>query len=220
MRDEVAVAGLPGADTSFSLQFDGSQPSLCMSIEGRTVRRRRVFAIVCLISSVCLVASLFVVPVLKPDPCKQRLSITDGFRVGLMQHLGGEVGSITFFNDPYGPYCGSIISFSDGKGNEVFADGSVGRTDRRLCWHIGPYGVLSRRVVNSSRAVIFRQKCCDMPGVYFRYFRWTHETSWTLTVSMWYAVALFACPPALWAILRLKKGMRKSAATEASQSAI
>jgi hypothetical protein len=39
----------------------------------------------------------------------------------------------------------------------------------------------------------------DFPGVYYRYFfRSSAHTTWSLMVSLWYPIVLFAILPALW----------------------
>jgi hypothetical protein len=47
------------------------------------------------------------------------------------------------------------------------------------------------------RAVYFG----DTAGVYYRYFRWTDSSLWTLMVLIWYPAALFAILPA-WSWFR------------------
>ncbi|MEX0702389.1 MAG: hypothetical protein WD069_09865 [Planctomycetales bacterium] len=37
----------------------------------------------------------------------------------------------------------------------------------------------------------------DSWGIYYRYFQWPESTLWTLMVSLWYAVAVFAIMPSV-----------------------
>ena len=43
----------------------------------------------------------------------------------------------------------------------------------------------------------------DTAGIYYRYFRWSGATLWTLMLSLWYPIALFAILPLLWWVFRL-----------------
>ena len=45
---------------------------------------------------------------------------------------------------------------------------------------------------------ISQKSSLDFPGVYYRYFRFPAHTTWSLMVSLWYPIVLFAIPPALW----------------------
>lgn len=40
-----------------------------------------------------------------------------------------------------------------------------------------------------------RKRYFDMPGVYYRYFRWSDATLWTFMLSLWYPIVLFAILP-------------------------
>jgi hypothetical protein len=44
----------------------------------------------------------------------------------------------------------------------------------------------------------------DTAGIYYRYFRWTNATLWTLMVSLWYFAALFAVLPTCYWFSRLR----------------
>ena len=52
----------------------------------------------------------------------------------------------------------------------------------------------------------------DTLGVYFRYFRWTDSTLWTLTVSFLWPLAIFGLPSALWIFVwwHRRKQVRRS----------
>jgi hypothetical protein len=80
---------------------------------------------------------------------------------------------LIFFNDAeYGPYRGSTIALVDDGGNTYPRD-------------FKPSGF------------------GDVAGVYYRHFVWTNtnDTLWTLMVSLWYPIVLFAALPG-WAIVR------------------
>lgn len=78
---------------------------------------------------------------------------------------------IVFFNDPDGPYSGSIIGFVDSEGN------------------VHP-------------PLIREEGFGDSWGIYYRYFQWADAKLWTLMVSLWYPLAVFAIPPATRCIVR------------------
>jgi hypothetical protein len=70
---------------------------------------------------------------------------------------------LAIFNDPIGPYLGSIVGLegTDSPKSEV------------------AFG--------------------DFAGIYYRYFLFEDgETNWTLMVSLWYPLVLFACLPTIW----------------------
>jgi hypothetical protein len=92
----------------------------------------------------------------------QYVSLTKSAHVGVWG-LGCD-SRIVFFNDPDGPYCGSIIGLVDSEGN------------------VHP--------------PLVRQRAFgDSWGIYYRYFRWSNATLWTLMVSLWYPLAMFAVMP-------------------------
>lgn len=39
-------------------------------------------------------------------------------------------------------------------------------------------------------------------GIYYRYFQWSDATLWTLAVTLWYPIAIFAITPLLYALVR------------------
>jgi hypothetical protein len=50
----------------------------------------------------------------------------------------------------------------------------------------------------------------DSWGIYYRYFRWSDSTLWTLMVSLWYAISLFAIVPGI----RLMRRTSRISATD------
>ncbi|MCA8988131.1 MAG: hypothetical protein KDA78_10840 [Planctomycetaceae bacterium] len=43
--------------------------------------------------------------------------------------------------------------------------------------------------------LIHEQSFGDSWGIYYRYFQWSDSTLWTLTVTLWYPIVLFAILP-------------------------
>jgi hypothetical protein len=52
----------------------------------------------------------------------------------------------------------------------------------------------------------------DAWGVYYRYFQWPDRTLWTLSVSLWYPIVLFAMLPALRLLLYTRRSRAEDAA--------
>ncbi len=48
---------------------------------------------------------------------------------------------------------------------------------------------------NANPPVQLRQAFGDSWGIYYRHFQWSDSTLWTLTVTLWYSIALFAIMP-------------------------
>ena len=133
--------------------------------------KHRVLAIITWISAIALIATLVVAAA----------SVwLDPWRYRLSFGNDFHVGvwsawgpRLVFFNDAeYGPYLGSTIALVDEQGN-----------------------VYPRDLKQSSFG--------DVAGVYYRHFVWTNtnDTLWTLMVSLWYPIVLFAALPGC-AILR------------------
>lgn len=108
-------------------------------------------------------------------PRDHHLSVTDRF------HLGVWGSRLVVFSSDSGPYCGSIIAIVDEDGNEYPP------RIRESMWG-------------------------DRLGIYWRYFRWKDGTwgmsdpvLWTLMVSLWYPILLFAVLPAVWGYRRRRE---------------
>jgi hypothetical protein len=107
------------------------------------------------------------------DPRDHHLSLGPSLHVGLTK--GGDFASrVAFFCDgECGPFRGSVVALADSKGN-VYPP---------FKQHRG-FG--------------------DDGGIYYRYFEWDdycgtgHLIHWTLTVSLWYPIVLFAVFPVIW----------------------
>ena len=134
----------------------------------------------CLVSTVLLVATVFLMPLSwVANPRLHHVSLTDTLHVGLCCRGLGDLdpgGCLVFFNDSLrGPYQGGLIAIRIG--------GAV-------------YGGPDHEVT------------ADWYGVAHRYFRWPDYVVWTLMVRLFYPVLLFSVLPAMWLIPRLVKGHR------------
>lgn len=138
----------------------------------------RIFTIASCISAALLgVALLLSIATCIFNPWEHRVTLTDQFYVGVWRGFSGDtLGRIVLFNDAeYGPYRGSIIQFTDDAGNV--------------------HPEFERRIALG-----------DSFGVYYRYFRVpSGATLWTLMVSLWYPVALFAVLPTAWLWMRRRR---------------
>lgn len=103
------------------------------------------------------------------------ISLSNSFHIGVRPERWDSC--IVFYNDfDYGPYRGSIIALIDSKGNTH-----------------PPF----KRKVGIGETF----------GFYYRYFSWKDSTPtlWTLSLSLWYVLVLFAILPLgrlLWWTLR------------------
>lgn len=102
------------------------------------------------------------------------ISIADDFHIGVWSGFAGDtLGRLVLFSDTEsGPYHGSVIALRG-------ADGELSPPlDRQVKWG-------------------------DAYGIYYRYFRWSDGRSlWTLMVSLWYPLLLFAALPVVWVARR------------------
>jgi hypothetical protein len=168
---------------------------------------RRWFKTISLISGVFLGLTLgLTIAAFWLSPWKQHLTITDSFHIGLFRGLGGDlIGRITFFNDSeYGPYRGSIIGLVDEQGNLLY-EGGRAQPIRRFFWSVGDHGILCRTYVDERGEPVQKESSCDLPGIYYRRFEWSETVLWTLMVSFWYPLFLFALLPCLWVGLQLMR---------------
>jgi hypothetical protein len=132
------------------------------------------------------------------NPWKQRLTITDSFHIGLFRWFQNDlIGRIVFFNDSeYGPYEGSIIGLVDKEGNLLY-EGGRARPIPKHSWSIGDYGISNVDYVNEQGEPVLKKRACNFPGIYYRRFVWPDTSLWTLSVSFWYPLLLFALLPGL-----------------------
>jgi hypothetical protein len=134
---------------------------------------RRLFNVASFVSAVLAGGTLVLsLAMFVSSPWNHRVSLTNRFHVGVWSGFGGDtLGRLVIFNDDqYGPYRGSVVQIGDGKGN------AYPRFDREL-----------------ARG--------DSFGIYYRYFRESNGTTlWTLMVSLWYPLILFALLSAAWVV--------------------
>jgi hypothetical protein len=130
---------------------------------------RRLFPLVSAVSAAMAALTLLLSACsFRLDPRESRLSLGPACHIGVCQRIGGNsLGRLVLFSDgKYGPYRGSLIALSDGKG------GSMPPIDRRVSW-------------GDSCGIYFRYwRWANGPAV------------WTLTVSLWYPLLLSAVLPA------------------------
>jgi len=161
---------------------------------------RRYFTIISLISFVFLGFTLVLtIAAVWLNPWKQCLTITDSFHIGLFRWFqDGLIGRIVFFNDgENGPYEGSIIALVDEEGNLLYEDGRA-RPISKCFWTVGDYGFSNVDYVNEQDEPVLKRWACDFPGIYYQRIVWPDTRFWTLAVSFWYPLLLFALLPALW----------------------
>jgi hypothetical protein len=123
------------------------------------------------------------------NPLDHRLSFGEHLHFGICR-MGYHDPRLVVFNDPqYGPYSGSIIAI-------VGDDGNV-------------------------KPPLKESAFGDVAGVYYRHFAWVDSgnTLWTLMVSLWYPIGLFAILPAR-SVFRLLLSGGRSTSTPVTPSAL
>jgi hypothetical protein len=122
------------------------------------------------------------------------------FSIGIY-HCGISRGGIWFFNDEL-PYTGSIIGFEGQWGGKKTTD----RTDWSWVFK-QQYGIEQVSHIDESGQSAGMSRYGDFPGIYYRHFEWWRQTLpwWTLRVSLWYPITLFAMLPVWWSIRRLRR---------------
>ena len=120
------------------------------------------------------------------SPSEHCLSLTPSIHISVRRgSRDASPGRVVVFNDAeYGPYRGSIIEIVD--------------PDRKVN---PPPG--------------WKDAWADKLGVYYRCFcRRDGQTLWTLAVSLWYPLVVFAAPPAVWFVQRRKERSETSSFSE------
>lgn len=118
-------------------------------------------------------------------------------------HVRFYLGGLWFSSDEL-PYMGSIRHLSDEKGIP-YEKGRYAHEIRDGVWRIGEdYGFGRITYVGEQNEFVGRDICGDLPGIYYRHFVWWKEkdTEWTLMISLWYPILLFAIAPAFWIFRR------------------
>ncbi len=176
---------------------------------------RRYFTITALISCVFLGFTLLLtIASLWLNPWKQHLTITDSFHIGLFRwYQDALIGRIVFFNDgKYGPYEGSVIALVD---NEVKRT----RPIRKCFWSVGDYGISNVDYVNEQGEPVLKRRACDLPGIYYRRIVWPDTSLWTISVSLWYPMLLFALLPGFWTVCKFIQRRRYTNSADCQQPA-
>jgi hypothetical protein len=124
---------------------------------------------------------------------EHKLSPSESFHIGLGRPIDVPFGCITFFSDER-PYRGSIISLSTGE-----------KPTYKRIWYLWIYGFSREIYTDKSDRETEVMNCCDLPGIYYRYFRTPDSTHWTLTISIWLPLLLFSLLPCVQIWTWLKK---------------
>jgi hypothetical protein len=127
---------------------------------------------------------------------EHKLTLSEYFHIGLQRGSQHSVfGSIIFFNGEY-PYVGSIVRL---------ATREQPRSVRG--WYLSIHGLGHETYSNDLGIEIEAMYCCDLPGIYYRYFKLPSSTIWTLTISLWLPMVIFSLLPGIqiWRCRRKKE---------------
>jgi hypothetical protein len=108
-------------------------------------------------------------------------------------------GALWLFNYDL-PYTGSIIGIKGYWAGKRTTD----RTDWRWEWVANRYRIEQVSHIDDNGQSAGKERFCDGPGMYYRYFDWWNEKDslWTVAVSLWYPIALSTVLPGFWLINR------------------
>jgi hypothetical protein len=150
-------------------------------------KRRPIFTII----SVCLLAITLCFSVaswcydLYENP-EHKFVLSESFHIGFGRGSQHPVsGSITFFNGD-NPYAGSIIRLATRE-----------QPEKTLGWYLSIYGLGYKIYSTELGAKTEAMYCCDLPGIYYRYFRLPSSTIWTLTIGLWLPLTVFSLLPGI-----------------------
>jgi hypothetical protein len=109
------------------------------------------------------------------------------------------------------PYTGSSRYVADEQG-VLYEGGQHARVTRDRYWVVGGFGFVQKSYIGEKGEFVGRDRCSDLPGIYYRHFVWwKHEGPWwTLKVSLWYLILVSAILPAFWIIRRRELWFRKT----------
>ncbi len=163
-------------------------------------KRKKHFPIFTIISTLLLVFILFLsVASCHYDSIKSpeyKLTLSDSFHIELQRGNRYPIfGSLTFFNGER-PYSGSVVRLA------------TKEEPRKVRgWYLTIYGLGHEVYSNDMGEEITSMYCCDLPGVYYRYFNLPSSTIWTLTVGLWLPLIIFSFLPAVqfWKYRRKKR---------------
>lgn len=96
----------------------------------------------------------------------------------------------------------------------------MGQNPRLVLFSDGEYGLYSGSIIalvadgGKTAPRLKESSFGDVAGVYYRHFEWTDsgETLWTLEISLWYPILLFAILPAR-SVIRLIRSSGRSRST-------
>ena len=158
-------------------------------------------AVICCLLLICLAVSnqLFLTDfdsITRRAISHDSIAITSHFRCGISG------GGIWFFNLEC-PYSGSTRFIADEQG--IWYEGGHARETADWGWRAGGYGLSQVSFVGAQGEIVGKDRFGDFPGIYYRhFFEWRNQTGpcWTMRLSLWYPILLFAVLPALWVIRR------------------
>ena len=135
------------------------------------------------------------------------IAITSHFRCGISD------GGIWFFSLDV-PYTGSVRHGGDEQG--IYYEGGRARATRDRSWVVGHFGFVQTSYAGDKGEFVGRDRSADLPGIYYRQFVWWKQEFpwWTLRVSLWHPIVLFAILPMLWVIRRRGFWFRKTTANQ------
>jgi hypothetical protein len=169
------------------------------NLEDKTQIKRKHFPIFIIISVVLLMITLCLSVASwrfnSWENSKHKLTLLKSFHIGLGRTFNDPIlGSITFFNDEY-PYRGSIIKLNTGE-----------KPTYRRVWYFWIYGYSHEEYKDKLGSVSEFMYCCDLPGIYSRFFKMPSFTIWTLTIGLWLPLLVFSLLPLIkiWKCRRRK----------------
>jgi hypothetical protein len=118
--------------------------------------------------------------------------------------VGFEDGGFWLYNG-YHPWWGGTRYLCDEKG--ILYKGGHAHTVHDFVWHIGgDYGICQDSLIGEHGEFLDKERDCQLPGIYYCYFSPVDypPPEWTLMISLWYPVSLFAILPGLWVYKRAR----------------
>lgn len=124
--------------------------------------------------------------------------------------MGFEDGGVWFYNYEH-PWVGGMRHMADEKG-VIYKGGHAHRVND-FAWHIGwDYGIYQFSLVGEHGEFVDKERDCRLTGIFYCYFSPADypPPEWTLKISLWYPILLFAILPALSVYKRARLWMKKS----------
>ncbi len=168
---------------------------------------KRVMGILTVVSAVCCVAFLILVPLslfleLPDYGSHGNVEPNGSISVGSLS-CAASGGVIWLFTGEI-PYQGSII------GLEGSWDGVSVNERQDWGWDNSRHGIGQVSYIDQTGGTAGRARYGDFPGIYYRHFEWRSSTSpWsTLAMSLLYPIGLTALLPTWWLLRRLGANLR------------